>query len=176
MNVARAQTGNRTDLSWFSIKRSMMIAGVVLLAGVTLSGVLSYISVSGNRIGGGKYQQLENATRFSGDFAPPPLVPLEAYTVLNFAQDAKPEQMDYYYNKLAELEQDYRRSWTHWKVDLVDNQVIPPALWQEMSSGIEQRAEAFWKAVDTEVIPAFKSGNPEAIEAKIHKLGDSFGE
>lgn len=177
MSAAAAAPAPRQDqLSLFSIKRLMLIGGLLMLGGVALSSYISYSAVSSNRIGGEKYLNLEHSMSFINDVAPPAIIPLEAYSLLNLAQDAKPEEMDYYYAKLAELKNHYKTSWVDHAREMEGNEVIPPARWKEISSGLEQRAEAFWKAVDNEVIPAFKSGDTAAIETQIHKLGDSFAE
>lgn len=169
MSAAAVAPAPRQDqLSLFSIKRLMLIGGLVMLSGVAFSSYISFDAISSNRIGGQKYVSLESSMHLVTDIAPPPVVPLEAYSVLHLAQDAKPGEMDYYYKKLAELKDNYKTSWALHTRAMQENEVIHAARWKEISRGLEQRADAFWKAVDNEVLPSFKSGDRAAVDAHIH--------
>jgi methyl-accepting chemotaxis protein len=148
--------------------RKLIQAGAALLAGLLLlGGLAAYSSIDTVRIGGPVHSSLEQSNTLLADIMPPPMFLVEAYLVAEeivAERGGNPETV----RDLARLRKEYDARIDFWQASSLD-----PKLKATIAERSDRSAKAFWREVDTGLLPAAARQDGPALDTsrlRLHRL------
>ena len=161
--------------SWLSIRRAMTLAGSIIVLAIAITGVLlSYQTITQNRIGSPKFIEIEKGKDLLADILPPPLMPFEAYSLLHYYTDEDINLFRANERKFAELEAAFFDRLKHWDEELANSPVVDQKQWSELSKKLHENGKDFWRVMNNKALPAIRSGGEaEKVEA-LRAIAPSF--
>jgi len=149
--------------------RRMIAAGTAILAGLLLlGGLAAFSSINTVRIGGPVHSGLEQSNTLLADVMPPPMFLVEAYMVateITSEQGRNPGTL----RELSKLRKDYDDRIAFWTASFLD-----PALKGAIRQRADRSAKAFWREVDTGLLPAARRQDAAALTASHDRLHDLY--
>ncbi|MET3613043.1 methyl-accepting chemotaxis protein [Rhizobium aquaticum] len=151
-----------------TISRLLNIFGATVAVGLVAATAIQTYTIYELKIGGPEFHQLENGNNLVADVLPPPLYEINAYAIATEAMyhDELRVQAP---ARLKKLEKDFLDRKDYWAAS-----DLKESLKKELASEVIPTAEAFWKAVDEKVVPAYASKDPEVQMAAMDALKEAF--
>lgn len=151
-----------------SIRRLTIIAGATLIALTALSFAFGGWRIEHVIMGGPIQRESQEASDLIADILPPPVYVIEPYLVAN--QIARhPETLAANTPKLRALRESYDARQAYWR-----DSAIAPDLQQAITRDVEAGAQAFWKELDTDFLPAVRNGDPGEINASFERMSNAY--
>lgn len=156
--------------------RSMLLAlaGVVCVSFVGTVAVQQY-EASTISINSFHYKQIIRSKDLVADVLPPPAYLVESYLEANLAI-REPNQLTQHLEALTKLKKDYGDRHAFWsdRVNWESNDGVDEKLYGLISRGSDAEAQKFWSAVDRQLIPAIRGGDPVAVEAAMAQVTNAY--
>lgn len=151
-----------------SIRRLTIIAGATLIALTALSFAFGGWRIEHVIMGGPIQRESQEASDLIADILPPPVYVIEPYLVAN--QIARhPETLAANTQKLRALRESYDARQAYWR-----DSAIAPDLQRAITRDVEAGAQAFWKELDADFLPAVRNGNPAEIDASFERMTKAY--
>ena len=150
------------------ITRIVIGYGLAVCLGFILTLGVAVTALNHLRINGPLYNQISDAKDMTADILPPPLYVVEAYLTVQIALDHQDEMMQTK-AKLNQLHKDYNDRLTYWS-----KSNLSPELKQTLVQNLDPSAEAFWKTLDNDFLPAFEQHRSADMSVALEKLADEY--
>ncbi len=151
-----------------SIRRLTIIAGAILIALTALSFAFGGWRIERVIMGGPIQRESQEASDLIADILPPPVYVIEPYLVAN--QIARhPETLAANEARLRALREGYDARQAYWR-----ESAIAPDLQAAITRDIDAGAQAFWKELDADFLPAARTGDPVAINASFERMTKAY--
>ncbi|MEQ1782819.1 MAG: methyl-accepting chemotaxis protein [Hyphomonadaceae bacterium] len=152
----------------------MALAGVVCVSFVGTVAVQQY-EASTISINSFHYKQIIRSKDLVADVLPPPAYLLESYLEANLAI-REPNKLTQHLEALTKLKKDYEDRHAFWsdRVNWESDDGIDEKLYGLISKDSDAEAQKFWSAVDGQLVPAIRSGDPVAVEAAMAQVTNAY--
>jgi len=151
-----------------TIGKAMMLFGAVACAGLLVVVALGAVALRRLEVSGPIYTQIDYGKDLLGDILPPPEYVIEAYLEANLAlQD--PDHVAEHKANLAKLHHDYDDRRAYWKAS-----GLPDDIKTELTETSDTQVQAFWKAVEGDLIPALDRNDKTAASQSMRQVTDIY--
>ena len=152
----------------FTIARNLAAVGIAVSIGMFASFGLQQTALERLKVNGPIYEQIVFGKDLIADILPPPLFVVESYMLSHEANDF-PELVEPNLAKIATLKSAYDDRRAYWQTTR-----LPQPLKDELNNEVIAKGDVFWTVMESDVIPALKTGKPGAATASIVKLKTAF--
>lgn len=139
-----------------------------LIAGVLVMAVVAGLTVNTIRIGGNSYDRIEGGKDLIADILPPPLYVVEAYLAAHTLED-DPANNPGARDTLIKLHKQYDERMTFWR-----QAGVPPSVETLLMKDADLAAQAFFRIIEDELLPALDRGDDVAKEAAVIRMSEAF--
>ncbi|HEY6869039.1 MAG TPA: methyl-accepting chemotaxis protein, partial [Novosphingobium sp.] len=153
-----------------TIRRTTRALAVLVIATFLAAAIIIGVALSQIRLGGAMDRQNQLNAEFLGDILPPPLFVVEPMLHATWLV-SDPGQAAAHIAELERLEKTYRVRLDYWR-----NSDLKPELKQQVVNRLLPLGERFWKSVDTDLIPAARTGDPAQIKAAHDRFDQVYGD
>ncbi len=148
-------------------KKSMMyklyLLSGVCLAGLVTFGLVAYFTLNTVKVNGPHYKRVVENKDLLADVLPPPNYIVESFLTTKLMLDAKtPSELQELVKHYGRLKTDYATRQDYWRENLAEG-----SLKDEVNNRSRVPAEAFFAAVDRELIPALEKGDAATARALV---------
>ena len=157
-------------LSGLTIARSMVLAGVVIVATVIASSIFHHRSFVEHRVGGERYHDIVNGHDLIADYLPPPLLPFEAFMMVHETADTVGVNLDKQIVRWKELHTQFDERLKYWDDKMTERPFLEVEQWNNFRDGIQKYGQIFWDKIEKDLIPAFKKKDEAQIDSSIASL------
>lgn len=159
MTQSTPRSGLRSAIEAFS--RSVLLA-LLVLAGASL------ISLQVLRIEGPLYHRIALGKDLIADILPPPEYVIEAYLETTLALD-HPGEVAARAERLQALKADYESRQAFWR-----SSALQHGLKTQILDATNAPAQAFWREIEDQFVPALRAGNMEAARASYAAISRDY--
>jgi len=152
-----------------NLQRKIQIGGWMILAALTLALVVAAIGIQEIRLGGPPHRAEQTMSTLEADLLPPPLFIVEPWLEATLAVDQR-ARMDDHLANMARLRKEYDARKAYWR-----EAPISADLRREVDAS-DSTVDAFWTVVDTQFVPALRSGDPARIDEAHANLAAAFAQ
>ncbi len=143
------------------VKQKLSLLVSVFILGFLIFGVVSYLSFSKVKVNGPIYNHIVQGKDLIADILPPPEYIIESYLVaLQMVNETDPTKLDELIKRSQNLRNEYEGRHQFWLKELE-----PGVLKTTMVEDSYLPAEAFFEAMEKQLIPFIKSGDKTNAEA-----------
>ena len=153
-----------------TIARMLLFAGIVIIGAVSASSIYNRQKFIEHRVGGDEYQDIINGHDLIADYLPPPLLPYEAFMMVNETADTVGVNFEKQLARWKELHSLFDERLKFWDDKMKARPFLDADKWREFHDGIDKYGKIFWSNLEQRVIPAFQSKNQAEIDASIASL------
>ena len=156
-----------------TISRAMIFAGAIVIGGLAVVTFEQINTISRIKIGGEQYLEISDGKDFLADILPPPLYPLEAFSLAH-AVDLDTSKAATLRQQAKVFHQQYNDRLALWEKKasedgLMKSVITPAFLAQEKSLG-----EEFWNIYEQSFIPASDKNDSAGTNAALIKLTNNY--
>ncbi len=154
----------------FKISNLMYAISALMIIGILSAGLFSLFTVQKIRVGGPLYEQISQGKDLVADILPPPAYVIEAFLEVNLAmRTAKPLAATK--TRLAELRKEYDTRIEYWQ-----KSNMPAAIKALLVQKSDPHAQAFWRGIESDLLPSLADKNSAKAEAAYKKLVGDYDE
>ena len=165
---------NQNQLSLLSIKNLMLIAGLVLLVAVAATSYIAGSALQLHRVGGPEYQELANGKDLIADYVPPPLLPYQAFSLVQLALIDESVRTSDLEKQWGQAHRDFNERLAHWDEVIGQSTLIDIGKWQNFSKGLHENGNRFWTILEDKVLPSLKAKDKAALQSGTSELTTEF--
>ncbi|MGJ0509778.1 MAG: methyl-accepting chemotaxis protein [Methylocystis sp.] len=151
-----------------SISKAFALGGYLILAGLLASALASVIALERLKIGSAAYDRIITGKDLVADILPPPAYVIEAYLEAHLAL-REPSAAATHLDRINQLRSDYQARREFW----AKSEILPEDL-KEVVARSDAEVQRFWSAVDSQLAPAARSGDAEALSRAMSALAVEY--
>ncbi|MCB2013278.1 MAG: HAMP domain-containing protein [Sphingobium sp.] len=151
-----------------SIKKLVMIASAVMVLLMAVGAVWGSIRINEIRMGGPIQTNTQYASDLIADILPPPEYVIEPYLEASLLV-RDPASLDHHTARLEKLRSDYEERHKFWLQTKFDAD-----LQKRITQDTHKPAMQFWSLLNTDFLPAVRSGDPVAIDVAFGRLTEAY--
>jgi len=162
---------NKMQLGFFTIRNSMIIGAALIIAGIIAASISVYTIVGTYRIGSDNYLKIEEGKDFVADALPPPLTPYQAALIMHSLDIIPESEIPKQLAEEKQLHHDFNDRLAHWEQVMTARGKMSVPQWKEVLTGLRNKGDVFWKALEEGAIPALttKAANSDEAVSKAMK-------
>lgn len=159
-----------------SIARMMTVSAFVVIGLVAAFSAFTTMSFLDHRIGGERFNSIQDGSDLIADYLAPPLVPFEAFSLVHLTRDTPHADVKKEVGVWKDLEKSFNDRLAFWDNRMATRPFLAVEKWRPFRDGIATRGKSFWETLNKEIIPAFETGDWERADQGISKLTSAFAE
>ena len=150
------------------LKAKGRIGGMIAIGALVVAIVVATVGLWTIRVGGPLHQSEQRMNDLTADILPPPAYVIEPFLEATLLA-RHPETLNARRARLAALEDEFKARRDYWA-----NSALQEDLKSEMVQNVGTTADAFWRELDEQFIPAIANGNQPVAEAAYGRLTDLY--
>jgi len=152
-----------------TIARSLALFGTVICLGMATSIGIQTKAFNDLRVNGPAYHQIVNGKDLVADILPPPLYVVESY-MLALEAAADPARAQLAGKRITDvLAPDYEARRSYWQTS-----DLQPALKTKLLDEVLVKGDAYWKIMQSQIIPILASSDPAERLSAFSSLSEAF--
>jgi methyl-accepting chemotaxis protein len=161
------------SLQNLSMATRLLLAAAVFALGFAVYGAIAFATLNVAKVNGQAYRQIIEHKDLLADVVPPGVHIVETYLLASLISDAAPgEELEKLTGQYEQLKANFRDRIAVWE-DVLPDQPMK----RDLVDAARRPAEAFFTAVDQELIPAVRRGDRDAASAVLKsKLTSLYAE
>jgi methyl-accepting chemotaxis protein len=156
-------------LSGLSVKKSFTLMIGVLAGGISVFGVVAFLTFSQLQVNGPVYQRIVQGKDLIADILPPPEYIIESYLVSLQLEDAAADKRADLEKRLTQLKADYDDRHAFWLKEQLE-----PELQSMFLDKSYQAAMQFYRIAFDEYLPALRAGDATTARAKLAEMSAQY--
>lgn len=159
-----------------TIARMMALSAFVVIGLVAAFATFTTMSFLDHRIGGQRFDSIQDGSDLIADYLAPPLVPFEAFSLVHLTRDTPNADVKKVVSVWKDLEKNFNERLAFWDTRMAERPFLAAEKWKPFRDGIATRGKNFWETLNKDIIPSLEAGDLEKADQGISKLTSAFAE